>query len=93
MVQQVTYSIMAECILCTPAHRSGCQVCAWAHYVGLSRENVRENPEETEEVVQDSMQEEDVMKDDNSKEVVSTVNNVPMLTIDLNKTPEESGVF
>ncbi|KAL4329741.1 hypothetical protein AHAS_Ahas13G0330400 [Arachis hypogaea] len=24
MVQQVTYSIMAECVLCTPAHRSGC---------------------------------------------------------------------
>ncbi|KAL4277055.1 uncharacterized protein DS421_20g702050 [Arachis hypogaea] len=59
----------------------------------LSQENVRETPEETGEVVQDSMQEDDVAKDDSSEEVVSTVNNAPKLTFDLNKTPAENGVF
>ncbi|KAL4356633.1 hypothetical protein AHAS_Ahas09G0106200 [Arachis hypogaea] len=53
----------------------------------------RETPGETGEVVQDSMQEEDVMKDDSSEEVVSTVNNAPILTLDLNKIPEENVVF
>ncbi|RYQ83783.1 hypothetical protein Ahy_B10g102629 [Arachis hypogaea] len=57
----------------------------------LSRENVRETPEETGEVVQDSMQEEDDMNDNSSEEVVSTVKNAPMLTFDLNKTPAENG--
>ncbi|XP_057733174.1 uncharacterized protein LOC130948450 isoform X2 [Arachis stenosperma] len=60
---------------------------------GLSRENVQETPEETGEVVQDSMEEEDVVKDDTFEEVVFTVNNVAMLTFDLNKTPEENRVF
>ncbi|KAL4294454.1 hypothetical protein AHAS_Ahas18G0229700 [Arachis hypogaea] len=60
---------------------------------GLSQENTRKTPEETGEVVQDSTQEEDVMKDDSFEEVVSIVNNAPMLTLDLNKTPEENGVF
>ncbi|XP_020967156.1 uric acid degradation bifunctional protein TTL-like [Arachis ipaensis] len=36
----------------------------WEH---LSRENTRETPKETGEVVQDSMQKENVMKDDSSK--------------------------
>ncbi|RYQ95065.1 hypothetical protein Ahy_B08g090055 [Arachis hypogaea] len=58
---------------------------------GLSQENTRKTPEETGEVVQDSTQEEDVMKDDSFEEVVSIVNNAPMLTLDLNKTPEENG--
>ncbi|RYR38422.1 hypothetical protein Ahy_A09g043462 [Arachis hypogaea] len=56
-------------------------------------ENVQETPEETGEVVQDSMEEEDFVKDDTSEEIVFTVNNVAMLTFDLNKTPEENGVF
>ncbi|RYR03850.1 hypothetical protein Ahy_B06g083229 [Arachis hypogaea] len=60
---------------------------------GLFQENVRETPEETGEIVQDSMEEDDVVKDDSSKEVVSTVNNAPKLTFDLNKIPEENGVF
>ncbi|KAL4306731.1 hypothetical protein AHAS_Ahas16G0207600 [Arachis hypogaea] len=59
----------------------------------LFQENVRETPEETGEIVQDSMEEDDVVKDDSSKEVVSTVNNAPKLTFDLNKIPEENGVF
>ncbi|KAL4371745.1 hypothetical protein AHAS_Ahas06G0196500 [Arachis hypogaea] len=45
------------------------------------------------EVVQDSMEEDDVVKDDSFEEVVSTVNNAPKITFDLNKTPEENGVF
>ncbi|RYR13348.1 hypothetical protein Ahy_B04g070394 [Arachis hypogaea] len=59
----------------------------------LIQENVRETLEESGEVVQDSMEEDDVVNDDSSEEVVSTVNNAPKLTFDLNKLPEENGVF
>ncbi|KAL4344887.1 hypothetical protein AHAS_Ahas11G0223300 [Arachis hypogaea] len=60
---------------------------------GLSQENAQETPEEIGEVVQDSMEEDDVVKGDSSEEVLSIVNNAPMLTFDLNKTPEENGIF
>ncbi|KAL4328629.1 hypothetical protein AHAS_Ahas13G0219200 [Arachis hypogaea] len=64
-----------------------------SHQILEEVKNVRETPEESGEVVQDSMEEDDVVKDDSSEEVVSTVNNAPKLTFDLNKIPEENGVF
>ncbi|QHO06933.1 uncharacterized protein DS421_14g459210 [Arachis hypogaea] len=62
-------------------------------FARLWDQNVRETLEESGEVVQDSMEEDDVVNDDSSEEVVSTVNNAPKLTFDLNKLPEENGVF
>ncbi|XP_072076611.1 uncharacterized protein [Arachis hypogaea] len=57
----------------------------------LSREKTLEVSEETGEVVQDSMLEDDVAPD-SSDEVVSKGHQPSIVTFDLNKTPEENDI-
>ncbi|XP_020960092.1 uric acid degradation bifunctional protein TTL-like isoform X1 [Arachis ipaensis] len=57
----------------------------------LSREKILEVSEETGEVVQDSMLEDDVAPD-SSDEVVSKGHQPSIVTFDLNKTPEENDI-
>ncbi|QHO34795.1 uncharacterized protein DS421_9g270060 [Arachis hypogaea] len=57
----------------------------------LSREKAQEVSEETGEVVQDSMLEEDVAPD-SSDEVVSKGHQPSIISFDLNKTPEENDI-
>ncbi|RYQ85519.1 hypothetical protein Ahy_B10g105088 [Arachis hypogaea] len=59
----------------------------------LAWDRIQGTLEETRDIVQDSMQEEDVVPADSSDEVVSTGHNASMLTFDLNKTPKENEVF
>nr|XP_025697838.1 uric acid degradation bifunctional protein TTL isoform X2 [Arachis hypogaea] len=57
----------------------------------LAREETQEVPEETGEIVQDSMLEEDVVPD-SSDEVVSKGHQPSITTFDLNKTPKENDI-
>ncbi|RYR67333.1 hypothetical protein Ahy_A03g013658 [Arachis hypogaea] len=57
----------------------------------LARENTQEVPEETGEIVQDSILEEDVVPD-SSDEVVSKGQQPSVITFDLNKTPEKNDI-
>ncbi|RYR17153.1 hypothetical protein Ahy_B03g061939 [Arachis hypogaea] len=59
----------------------------------LARHKIQETPKETEEIVQNLMQDEDLVPADSSDEVVSIEHNASMLTFDLNKTPEENEIF
>ena len=58
---------------------------------GLAWERTQEISEETGEIVQDSMLEEDVVPD-SSDEVVSKGHQPSIITFDLNKTPEENDI-
>ncbi|RYR53122.1 hypothetical protein Ahy_A06g028062 [Arachis hypogaea] len=58
---------------------------------GLAREKIQEILEETGEIVQDSMLEEDVVPN-SSHEVVSKGHKPSILIFDLNKTPEENDI-
>ncbi|KAL4365524.1 hypothetical protein AHAS_Ahas07G0114700 [Arachis hypogaea] len=58
---------------------------------GLARKRTQEVPEETGEIVQDSMLEEDVVPD-SFDEVVFKGHQPSILTFDLNKTPEENDI-
>ncbi|RYQ82662.1 hypothetical protein Ahy_B10g101236 [Arachis hypogaea] len=60
----------------------------WEH---LAWEKTQEVPEETGEIVQDSLLEEDVVPD-SSDEVVSKGHQPSIITFDLNKTPEENDI-
>ena len=62
-------------------------------HIGLARHKIQETPKETEEIVQNLMQDEDLVPADSSDEVVSIEHNASMLTFDLNKTPEENEIF
>ncbi|RYR26662.1 hypothetical protein Ahy_B02g060941 [Arachis hypogaea] len=56
----------------------------------LSRFQIQEACEETGEVVSDSVEKEDIVSFDGSKEVGSTGQKASILSYDLNKTPEEN---
>ncbi|RYR39053.1 hypothetical protein Ahy_A09g044460 [Arachis hypogaea] len=58
---------------------------------GSARERIQETLEETGEIIQYSMLEEDAVPN-SSDEVVSKGHNVSMLTFDLNKTLEENDI-
>ncbi|KAL4357165.1 hypothetical protein AHAS_Ahas09G0159400 [Arachis hypogaea] len=58
---------------------------------GVAQKKTQEVLKETNEIVQDSMLEEDVVPN-SSDEVVSKGHQLSIITFDLNKTPEENDI-